>query len=245
LIDLAYIQKKNGEFINETAFNFWHGCQMLGIQTIPFVAEEIEQLDLRKETLVHGYIGTVRRAFDRIRVAQPHLDEGPPEEILKFYGRNMWATTMKEVRERLAEDRHIFIKPLRKQKAFNGHVTSGAIRDLIQTAGFDDDFEILASEPVEFVTEYRLFVHHGLVSGCRVYRGDFTKMIDFSVVFEILKAFKKQPIGFSLDMGLTSDGRTLVVEVNDAFALGSYGQPSIPYAQMVIDRWCQIVGIQS
>jgi hypothetical protein len=38
-----------------------------------------------------------------------------------------------------------------------------------------------------------------------------------------------------------NDGSTVVVEVNDAYALVSYGLPSIPYAQMIDARWQQMV----
>lgn len=241
MIERAYIQKRNGEFVNDTAFTFWYGCTQLGIETIPFTKEEFEGLDIREDTVVHGYIGVVRRAFTRVGAKQPTMDEGPPEEIRAFYGRNMWTMTMKDVRENIHEGRHVFIKPLKQQKAFDGHVTSGAIRDLIRTAGIPDDVEVLASDPVEFVSEYRLFIHNGILMGSRPYRGDFTKGIDFEVAYKILEAFKSQPVAFSLDMGLTSDGRTLPVEVNDAFSLGCYGHPAVLYAQMVIDRWEQIV----
>ena len=43
--------------------------------------------------------------------------------------------------------------------------------------------------------------------------------------------------------GVTDDGKTLLVEVNDAWALGSYGTPPIPYTEMAINRWKQMVGL--
>jgi len=250
VIDLAYVQKKDGEFINETAYSFWYGCRLLGIHTVPFVAadkdaygdvQSLDSLELRRDTLVHGWIGSVRKALKKIGVPEPQWDGAPPKELEPFYGRRMWPTTMKEVRYRLEENNHIFIKPLKVQKAFTGFVTSGKVSDLIQTAGFEDDFEILASEPVEFVSEYRFFIHNGLIIGCKNYRGDFTRLPDFEVAYACLKAFKGSPVSYSLDLGVTADGKTLVVEINDAFALGAYGMPSVPYAQMVISRWEEMV----
>jgi hypothetical protein len=252
MIDLAYIQKQNGEYINETAYSFWYGCHMLGIHTVPYVAKDeeafgdvrsLDSLELRKDTLVHGHIGCVLKALKKLEVLPPEYDGGPVKDIESFYGRNMWPTTMKEVRYRLEEGRHIFIKPLKVQKAFTGFVTSGEVKDLIKTAGFEDDFEILASDVVEFITEYRLFIHNGLIIGCKNYRGDFTKLPDFQVAQDVLNAFKNQPVAFSLDLGVTDQGQTLVVEINDFYALGAYGLPSIPYTQAVISRWEQMVGL--
>ncbi len=122
-------------------------------------------------------------------------------------------------------------------------MTSGNLRDLIQTASFPDEFEVLCSEPVEFVVEYRCFVHKGMIVDCRRYRGDYRRVVDLDVTGQgCVKAYTSAPVCYSLDLGLVSDGRTLVVEVNDAFALGAYGMPSIPYAQMVMDRWEEMVG---
>ena len=66
---------------------------------------------------------------------------------------------------------------------------------------------------------------------------------DMSIAEQAIQAFSKEaPCAYALDLGITDDGRTLVVEVNDAYALGSYGAPAVPYVQMVIDRWVEIVG---
>ncbi len=242
MIDCAYIQKKGGEFINETAFSFWQGCHLLGLETRPFEQEQLQHVQLTKECLVHGYVGTVRSALKALGVQEPHIDGLPPPALLPFYGRKCWATTMLEVRRGLETER-IFIKPLNVQKAFNGHVTSGQISDLIQTAGFTDEFEVMASEVIDFVAEYRLFVGRGLIRGCRHYKGDFTEYPDFAVAYACVNAWTDAPVSYALDLGVTADGRTLVVEVNDFQSLGSYGLASIPYAEMVIDRWEQLVGI--
>lgn len=245
MIDVAYIQKKGGEYVNETAYSFWYGCRQLGIETRPFEAEEVKTLPLTKETLVHGHIGPVKEALHRLGIPEPkpRVDGMPSEDILPYYGRKVWTSTMGEIRTRWSEDRHLFIKPLHVQKAFTGHVTSGQIKDLITTASFPDDFEVLCSEPVEFLVEYRCFVHNGTIVDCRRYRGDYRRVVDIDVTGRgVVRAYKNAPVAYSLDLGLADDDRTLVVEVNDAFALGAYGMPSVPYAAMVIDRWEEMVG---
>lgn len=102
---------------------------------------------------------------------------------------------------------------------------------------------IWMSDVVEFVSEYRVLVHQGLVFACRHYKGDCTTFPDMSVVLEAIKCFKRAPVGYALDFGVTDDGRTLLVEVNDAWALGSYGTPPLPFTEMVINRWKEIVGL--
>lgn len=243
MIRLAYIQRAGGEFFSEAAYCFWKGCGQLDIPTATFNQETgLEGLDITKHTLVYGGIGNVRKAFDLLGVKQPTVGEMPPEEVLWLYGRRVWATTMAEVRQGYEDGRHFFIKPLKVHKAFGGHVTTPSVGTLQLTAGFGNEFEVLASEVVNFHSEYRLFVHNGKVVASRFYRGDFRVAPDYAVADQFLAAIKCPPVAYSLDLGVDDDGRTLVVEMNDAFSLGHYGMASTPYAQMVIDRWEEIVG---
>jgi len=243
MIKLAYIQKKNGEFLSEAAYSFWKGCDALGIDTVGFEQDAgIDDLEVTKETVVYGGIGTVRKAFTKLGVPQPTVGEMPPAEVLPFYGRRLWATTMLEVRYGYEDNKFFFIKPLREHKAFGGHVTSPSIGSLALTARFPDNFEILASEVMYFKSEYRLFIHQGKIRDSRFYRGDFRHSPDYTVADRFLEAIQKPPVAYSLDLGVTDDGQTFVVEVNDAFSLGHYGMPHTPYASMVIDRWEEIVG---
>jgi hypothetical protein len=234
---------KDGYFFSEAAYAFWKGCKALGVETIGFEGIPVEDLDLTKETLVFGGIGNVRKAFTKLGVPQPTVGEMPPPEVLEFYGRRVWATTMAEVRAGYEENKFFFIKPLRAHKAFPGHVTSGSISTLGLTATFEDGFEILASEVVSFKSEYRLFIHNGKIATSRFYRGDFRLCPDYTVADRFLETIQKPTVAYSLDLGVLEDnGRTLVIEINDAFSLGHYGMPSIPYTSMVIDRWEEIVG---
>ena len=51
------------------------------------------------------------------------------------------------------------------------------------------------------------------------------------------------PAGCAIDIGVTPDGRTLLVEINDGFALGCYGAEPVQYAKLLSARWCELVGI--
>ena len=240
-IDLAFVQVDfNTKLpINETAYSLWSGCHYLGIETkfYSFLADI--RPELTKETLVHGWVSNVKGALRLLQVPVPEVPD-VREVLLPFFGRRIWTTTMGEFRARRTSE-PVFIKPLKAQKAFTGHVSSGEIRDLIQTAGMPDEMELLASEPVDFVSEYRILVHLGMMIACRHYNGDFEVFPDMKVAREVIRTFEGAPCGYSLDLGVTDDGRTLIVEINDAFSLGSYGAPSIPYTQMVIDRWVEMV----
>lgn len=112
----------------------------------------------------------------------------------------------------------------------------------IYTASYPDETKVLVSEVVTFVTEYRGFVLDNKLIGWKHYKGDFTKMPDVSTVQKAIMAYGTSPRAYSIDFGLDIDGRSLLVEINDAFALGCYGLDPILYARMIEARWDEIVG---
>ena len=56
---------------------------------------------------------------------------------------------------------------------------------------------------------------------------------------------KKAFIQASLETKMPFDETAFAVwtACSDAWALGSYGTPPIPYTEMIVNRWKQIVGI--
>ena len=58
-----------------------------------------------------------------------------------------------------------------------------------------------------------LFCLDGRVLDVRPYTGDYHTQFDPSVIDEAISCWKDAPIAYGLDIGVTSDGRTLVVEV--------------------------------
>jgi hypothetical protein len=239
-VELAYIQVDyNTKLpINETAYCLWLGCQRLDIETQFFSFFSDIRDNLKPETLVHGYISHVKSAIKCLGKQIPELPEVPPQ-IEPLFGRKTWTTTLGEIRKTSGP---VFIKPLKTQKAFTGFVFNGTIPDLVALADHPDDMEVVASDPVSFVSEYRYFVHNQLMIGCRHYAGDFEIFPERRIAHEAIASFKNAPCGYSLDVGVTGgDGRTLIVEVNDAWALGSYGMDPVLYTQMIVDRWVEMM----
>ena len=211
---------------------------MLGYECIPFTWKQMDFLDINRETIVNGHIRSARKAFQIIGCPDP-VEVSIPEELQEFTGRKIWTSTLGEIRQ---YEPKVFIKPLEGHKLFTGHIRTGELKDLIYTASFPDETKILVSEPVVFITEYRGFVLEGKLIGWKNYSGDFRKMPNVSIVEDAIKKYKTAPIAYSIDFGLDIDNRSLLVEVNDAFALGSYGLDNILYAKMIEARWDEIVG---
>jgi hypothetical protein len=93
---------------------------------------------------------------------------------------------------------------------------------------------------VDFVSEYRCFVHEGALLGIHRYYGDNWILPDKATVIQMIKAYRSAPVAYGLDVGVTKEGKTLLVEVNDQYALGNYALGSLPYTEATVARWEQL-----
>ncbi len=236
----AYIEKLDGEFRNDSAYTAWRGLAGRGCEIEFFSAVEIEDLALTPRTPVVAGIPTVHRALQRLGCEIPALEPIPPE-VKTYAGRDFGLCTLGEARRKFADEcGPLFIKPPAGQsKIFNGHVIA-AFRDLIQTSHLPNEQIVWWSQAVEFVGEFRGFVHRGELVGFRHYYGDFRAAADFNVVEKAMQEWTQRPIGCSMDWGVTKEGRTLLIEVNEGHSLGCYGLVSHLYAPLLIDRWLEM-----
>jgi hypothetical protein len=234
VIRKIYIRHR--ENLPDDANNFaaLRGFEQLGVETAPFHGfGDIDSIDgLGPEVGIHGFVGDAFTALKLIGAPLPApLDY--PEELAEFRQRRIWRTTLDAVN---VGD---FVKPVR-HKLFTGRVWGGGIADRLATEGVPGvapDEPVWCSEPVTFVAEFRCFVLEDKVLDVRRYKGDWSKAPDRNVVTRAAMAYGSAPAAYSLDWGVAADGRTVLVEANDAFALGAYGLDPVLYARMISARW--------
>jgi D-alanine-D-alanine ligase-like ATP-grasp enzyme len=207
----------------------------MGYKVIGF--ESPEEIDHSTNPIVVGGINTIRRVFDMMNLPQPNLDN--PHELLPGYlGRNVFEASFEEVEQ--YDQFPFFIKPLRDHKLFTGYVVKSK-HDLLQAKlRCRPESRLIVSEVVDFVSEYRCFVLNGRLIGSKNYTGDFTVSPDYSFIESAIRDYNNQPAAYSIDFGVTQDGRTLLIEMNDAFGLSAYGLNKIAYCKMLEARWDEI-----
>ena len=93
------------------------------------------------------------------------------------------------------------------------------------------------------MSEWRYFVRRGAVVGLAHYRGAWAVVPDAAAVRRAVADYAPAPAAYALDFGVAADGRTLLVEANDAFALGPHGLDAVEYARVLEDRWLELVGV--
>lgn len=213
------------------------GFTRLGVTVIPFYhPEELEQAPLSEEVGVAGFIVDVNKAFEILGITPKMLDSYP-SSLLSFFGRDVQKTTLGKVRE---SENPLFVKPV-SQKLFTGLIFNNEYFSRIKTAIYSDELEVYSSEIVKFVSEYRSFGLNKQILDVRRYAGDWSVAPNKEIIYNCYKAFHDAPSAFSLDFGVTDDGRTLLVEANDALSLGNYGLNTEGYANMIESRWTELV----
>ena len=240
----VFIEKSGGELRGVNEYVAFRGFEALGAEIEFFEVAELDSLDLNAQTPLVAGIPRIWRALGNLGAEIPHL-KPIPAGLEAFAGRESGICTLYEIRQRIIEEGPpIFIKPMPHQgKLFNGHVLH-VYRDLLQTVHLEGQILVSWSQFVDFIGEFRGFVHDGELVGFRHYAGDFraSAKLDFAPVEAALNLWESAPRGCSMDWGVTADGRTLLIEVNDGYSLGSYGLAPHLYAPLLADRWREMAG---
>ena len=232
-----YLKKGyDNEIINHNFYAAYDGFKQMGFE-MRYFQDVNELLDHRKEDIIVSYVEDVRTMLGKYGIVAPEMDY--PEELTAFLGRKVWKSRLSEIVNR-PENWNIFIKPV-EDKKFTGVVVRGT-KDLMGCGTYGEDPEILCSDVVKFVAEWRCFVRYGNILDVRRYKGNWRSNFDYRVVENIVSQFKSAPKGDAVDIGLTDKGETLLIEVNDGYALGHYGLLSLDYAKLLSARWSEMTG---
>lgn len=242
VVEEVWVQRIGGELADETTF-----AAFSGFLARDFKVKSYEWLDLlngliplTRTSLLVGGVDSVRLALKYIGCIAPS-PLNIPGQLEQFSGRLIQHLTVREIRASFAEDRSpLFIKPATVTKQFPAQIV-GSLHEL-DLLDFSDNVELFTSDLVSFVSEWRFFVLRSSILGVSYYTGNWSNYPDVRVVQSAVEAYHSTaPVAYALDFGVTDDGRSLLVEVNDAWALSSYGLSSCFYSELLEARWIEMM----
>lgn len=237
----AYIlSDKNGIPYSVNAYSAYSGFEQLGYEVV--LIESIDEItDADPENIVFAGIGNVQNYItNKLGMDIKIQNFDYPTELTDYLGRKIIKTDLASVFSNFVSgaETNIFIKPVNEQKLFTG-ILVNKFPDL---PPIHENHEVWKSEPIKFISEYRCYVYYKKLLGIKNYKGNPFKMIDENIVLKAIEDFKSSPVSYSLDFGVTEDGKTLLVEANDAHSLGNYGLHPFQYARMISSRWAELTG---
>lgn len=239
---IAFIQKQNGEWLNENCYVAQYGFNRMGYNIKSFEKDDAKNIKLDNTDVVFGGINTTHAILEQNGIEIPKVPNILDLNI-KFR-RKVFKSTLKDVRDNKIEY-PFFVKPFDTYKLFTGFVCQREF-NINRISHVSDDVEVFVSSVVEFISEYRCFVLNNELVGCKNYTGDFTlspAFEDFNYIKRIISQYKNSPSAYTLDIGILEDGGDYgidVIEINDGYGFGAYGLNPIIYCKMIASRWLEI-----
>ena len=233
----------HGDYHSHNIAQAVYGFRELGAEIIKYhKIDEIYDL-VSREDIVLDYIDQIKTIFNKFNVEIPNLDY--PVALSNYYGRTIWRDTINSINSN-PEKWGIFVKPIR-EKAFTGKIIKDT-SDLVGCGSCYENYEVYCSEILNIKREWRAFILYDELIDIRPYNGDYHYQYNTNVLDSVIKSFcrwEERPMACSIDFAVIEDGfgnkKTIVVEVNDAYALGCYGLNHIDYAKLISARWAQLL----
>lgn len=221
---------------NETVYNAYLGFLEMGAEII-FFKEKKELTDTGREDIIVGGLGPTKWKLDMLGCKYPELDY--PDELNSYLGRKTWTSKINTINTH-PEMWPVFVKPY-VDKRFTGRVVNSTA-DLIGCGSCYEDYDVICSDVINPVAEWRAFIRYGKILDVRRYKGDWKVQYDANVIKSCVRDYTSKPAGCAMDFGVTDEGKTILIEVNDGFSIGSYGLFHIDYAKLLSARWAELTG---
>ena len=234
----VFVQAKNGIPLDYDHFNAYCGFREMGFEVV-FFENHKELSESSEEDVVVGYIGTVRRRLEDFNVEI--VDTDYPICLEKYLGRKMWKATINEINAN-PDLWPVFVKPINNKKFVGRAIYTPA--DLIGCGSCYENAPVICSEVLDVVAEYRTFVRYGKIIDVRRYKGEWNIYPDADVIKSCVEDYVDAPFGYAIDFGVTRDGKTVLIEVNNTCSLGSYGLFCVDYAKLLSARWSELMNTE-
>lgn len=249
----AFLEKIEKDYLDDFVYVSKYPLLNRGIETVDFDGTNLKTLDEHNPQRGDIIIGSVEATEHFFKLCNIQIPSylGYPDVLKKYLGRRIVKTNFAKA---LDEEFPYFIKPSDKIKLFTGTLVENQrqyniLKDFYH--GIFPETSLYLSEPIDFISEYRCFVHKNELRGIQYYTGNFKIFPDVEIIEKMINDYQYEcPIAYTLDIGVVKRPfscpggwkyETLLVEVNDMWAIGSYGFDSKAYVQMTIDRFNQII----
>lgn len=235
---MAYVAGLNGYPDTDWTRSAYVGFLARGMKVKVF--EFIEDVPVARNQIVVAGVDETYKYLAQLGII-PRRTMNVPEELMKYAERKIEYMTMGEFMkdERLP----IFVKPNDRVKQFTAGVVSEAWNKRFSFQSVAEDVGVLVSEVIDIVSEYRCYVIEGELVGIKHYLGDIRIFPDVNVIDGCIRDLKDAPAGYSVDVGVTAQGRTVLVEVQDGWSLGNYGLEDGLYCRLLMKRWMELLKV--
>jgi len=185
-----------------------------------YLANEPTKIKVRTEYIPIGNVEFVTKYLQKYYNLIPKPKNIPSELIDKNWtGRNILNGTEKDI------NGEKFVKSNDKIKFF---------AEICKNAP-EGNYQI--SDLIEIESEWRAFVFKKELVGLNNYSGKFDIFPDVNKIKAMINNYKSQPIAFTLDVAITNNSNTVIIEVHDFFSCGLYGFSNHKILPYMFSNW--------
>lgn len=237
-----YIQVENKKHCFDFCALAEFGCRQMKYQYKYF--EDVSEIKHDPNNIIVGSVEQSLKYLQLNNIMQPSAID--LLHFKQYLGRPVKLIDSKELLSTYTKENYpIFAKPYDKIKAFDGTILTSDFDAHIVLQRVDC---MLAVQPVmDILSEYRMYIHNRKILAVKSYLGDPLVFPDKTVLKEVAEyAFGFLPYrSFCLDFAIIQENgwtKTVLLEPNDAWAIGNYGLEPYLYVNFLKDRWLQIMG---
>lgn len=222
------------------------GAEELGVKTVAF--EEGWEIPIDPYHIVVGSVEETKDYLEMAKIEVPSpIDVPELRPFLKRKGVTCNIGALPIMYKALGSDRKVFVKPATSIKSFTGQVVFSEEEMMALVSDCNSDERFLVQPVIDIDSEYRLYVRNDRIIGMKHYLGDPLLFPDPVFITKCLNVAKEHLYythkSYTLDFGVDYAGNTMLIEANDAWAIGNYGLEPKDYYYFARDRWLQITGI--
>ena len=137
-----------------------------------------------------------------------------PEELYPFAKRMVKRVERADVWKLLFNHHKLFIKDDDKIKGFS---------DICDCNTNLPVCNYFVSELINIRSEWRCFVRNGELLDIKCYSGDFDVLPNINEVKKMILAYKNSPPAYTIDVAITEENETVIIECHNFFSCGLYG----------------------
>jgi len=237
----AYLEKINKEWLDDFVYMSKYPLQEMGFDIVEFDGDNFisgyYNFNFQKEDIMVGSVESLTKFYKHFNIKVDYI--GYPSSLNKYYGRSIKECKVID----LDNNYPYFIKPSKDVKLFTGDIIENEDNLNFFKKYYDvtDQTDIFKCSKINIESEYRCFVYNKELVGIQYYLGDFKKYPNPSIIENMLNDYVDQPMAYTIDVGVNDKNETIIIEINDMWALGSYGMDSKIYTKMVVSRIREIL----
>ncbi len=185
-----------------------------------FLTEECVRPNVKKEYIPIGSVEFVSEYLQKYYGLTPKPKNVPVELMgREWSGRTILNGTEKDI---IGEK---FVKSNDKTKSFT---------EICESAP-EGNYQI--SDLIDIKSEWRAFIYKKGLVGLQNYSGDFCTFPDVDKIKGMIESYIHQPIAYTLDVAVTNENNTVIIEVHDFFSCGLYGFSEHKILPYMFSNW--------